>query len=287
MEPNVDSSLKHRIFGVGLALSRRWVWVITGAIVLTAIVVYRCFDTLDHAAQFGEYLSGFSAALAFLWLIAGFRLQSAEIAMQREELKLQRIAAENQAKELRNSARFASLSQIETLLQRANSQIQGSELGIKGPLEISTFWLNGTKQWKTMLETTDATTYTNLYSKWLKIESLSRQYIATLAHALKIYLEHNTEASLDLSLPDDQFIYIYSSWMNRAPYLSEHAGPAYMVANLIFLYGPGLEALQLGYLFATKQLLGEKIVKMDVLNERKAAAETAGLQLPAIIAATM
>lgn len=65
------------------------------------------------ANEWGDYLAGVFAPLAFLWLIAAVVLQSRELAAQREELNLtrqemqdQRMVMKEQAVEARNQAAF-------------------------------------------------------------------------------------------------------------------------------------------------------------------------------------
>jgi hypothetical protein len=42
------------------------------------------------SAQVGDFFAGISATLAFIWLIAGFLLQTKELGLQRKSLDLQK-----------------------------------------------------------------------------------------------------------------------------------------------------------------------------------------------------
>jgi hypothetical protein len=65
-----------------------WFEFVTLIILAFAGAILLFTKNLEQASQIGELISGFAAALAFLWLIASFQFQSREIASQREELKI-------------------------------------------------------------------------------------------------------------------------------------------------------------------------------------------------------
>jgi len=78
-----------------------WLWLFTTLILVVAGIVFAFSPSLSDSAQVGEFVAGFSSALAFLWLIASLQLQRKEISLQRQELTLQRVALEKQAREER------------------------------------------------------------------------------------------------------------------------------------------------------------------------------------------
>ena len=102
---------------------KHWFGTVTATVLVLAGTVLICSKSLEQASQIGEFISGFAAALAFLWLIASFQLQAREIASQREELKLQRTALEGQAVELRNASKFSALAQISDIMERAKEKV--------------------------------------------------------------------------------------------------------------------------------------------------------------------
>jgi len=67
--------------------------------------------------EVGDFLAGAFGPVAFFWLVTGYLMQNKELSMNRDELKISRIALENQAEELKNSAmqqaKVANLMQIE------------------------------------------------------------------------------------------------------------------------------------------------------------------------------
>lgn len=56
------------------------------------------------ANEFGDFLAGFSASLAFFWLVIGYFQQGQELRLQREELSLQREELSLQRKEMERLA---------------------------------------------------------------------------------------------------------------------------------------------------------------------------------------
>lgn len=55
---------------------------------------------------FGDFVAGLCAPLAFLWLFVATMVQSQELALQRQELRLTRVVANQQAEEARSQAQF-------------------------------------------------------------------------------------------------------------------------------------------------------------------------------------
>jgi hypothetical protein len=259
-----------------------WEWLLTIWIVCGAVFLLVTASSLERSAQIGEFISGFSAALAFLWLIVGLRSQAADLKMQRQELALQRVALEKQAKELKNSSKFASLSQIEAVLDRAATKIRESPTGAKDPQDITSVWITGMAKWKMILESRDAALVSSLYEDWIKVEVLAKSYLASISVALKIFMEHHLERSFDSTLSDEEFVYIYSSWMNKAPYLSEHLGPAYMIANLVFLSQPGLKALRVGGMYAIGKATGVLVFKEGALEKMREELVRDNISIPEI-----
>ena len=258
-----------------LLIRSTWHWFLTSLIVVIAVIVFLKSPDLHHAAEFGEFLAGFSSALAFLWLIIGLRFQAADLALQRQAL-------EKQAKELKNSAKFASLAQIEAIVDRTQMRIRENELGIKDASEITNLWLASMQHWKEMLESKDADAVQTRYVNWLKVEGLARGYLSGIATALKLYMEHYIEMPFDQKLSDEDFVFIYSAWMNRAPFLAEHAGIALMVADFVMKFVPGLEAIKVAGLFSMAKLFGKDMFKEGALDQLRNELIQKNIAVPAI-----
>jgi hypothetical protein len=262
-------------------IREHWFWFVTTIVLLLAAVVFVSSKSLEQASQVGEFISGFAATLAFLWLIASFQLQAREIASQREELKLQRTALEGQAAELRSASKFSALSQIADIMQKARDRIASSSL-VKDESELLTLFMGGMSNWKIIFESKNAQLVEHHYKEWLKIEGLVRGYISAIAMAIRIYLEYFVQQEFDRSKSDEDFVYIYQAWMNKVPYLSEHSANAFMLANFLVMYEPGLKAIQLAGLAATTIASGTNFFKEGALERMKSELVERGVSVPGI-----
>jgi hypothetical protein len=132
------------------------------------------------------------------------------------------------------------------------------------------------------LESRNPTLVQDQYQEWLKIEGLARGYIASIAMALKIYLEYFVQVDFDRSQSDEDFVYIHQAWMNKVPYLTEHSGNAYMLASFLAVSQPGLKAMQLAGLTASSMIFGKGLLKEGALEKMKKELEEKGITIPAI-----
>ena len=142
--------------------------------------------------------------------------------------------------------------------------------------------MGGLPTWKVILEFKDAHQVQDSYKEWLTIEGLARGYISAIAMALRIYLEYFVQLTFDRSQSDEDFVYIYQTWMNKVPYLSEHSANAFMVANFLMMYQPALKAMQLAGLAASMIVFGRNLFKEGALEKMKKELEESGAPIPAI-----
>jgi hypothetical protein len=260
----------------------QWLTAATIALLLSGAIAFPLLG-LDELSKLGDFLGGFAAAVAFLWLVASVRFQSRELSLQREELQLQRIALQRQAEELRNSTKFSSIIQIKELLETATNTVLSSDLGIRNIAELSTAWINGMEEWKTLLESRDAHAVCESYMKWNKVEIVMKRYLSNISFALKIYLEHNTSIQFDTNQTDEDFVFLHHQQMNKAPFLSEHAGTAFSIAHFMVHVRPGIQAVQLAGMTASTIVVGKEVFNQDGLRALKEELVKRGTPLPAIV----
>jgi len=120
------------------------------------------------------------------------------------------------------------------------------------------------------------------YQEWIKIEGVTRQYLACISQALKMYLDYNTNVKYDPTTKDEEFYCIYSVWGNKVPFLSEHSGPAYIIAQELFLLAPGLESMKVAGMYAIFKSAGFNCFKEGALDELKAELLSKGYPIPTI-----
>lgn len=257
-------------------LINSWHIFITVIIIVGSVTYLVSFNFSLSASDLGSFLSGVSSSLAFIWLINGMRIQS-------ENLRLQRIALETQARELFNNAKFSSFSQIENLITRANQVIVESELKISKPNEIGVILMRGMVGWKNILESSSPDVVKREYEEWIKIEGIARQYLAYVCQALKIYLDYNTGVKYDPTAKDEDFFCVYSSWGNKVPFLTEHIGSAHYIAQHLSIVSPGLESMKVAGFYALGYSAGFECFKEGVLEEMKSELISKGYCIPAIV----
>ena len=107
--------------------------------------------------QLGDFLAGFFAPVAFLWLIIGYLMQSKELSLQRQELaatvnalKLQADALEVQAREQATSSE-ALQSQAQTLMRQEEQAFKKTAPSFSiETVSVSSGGLNGNR-WNCLL----------------------------------------------------------------------------------------------------------------------------------------
>jgi hypothetical protein len=257
-------------------------WLTAGTVALLSLgaIAFPLLSWGDRS-KLGDFLGGFAAAVAFLWLVASVRFQSRELALQRSELQLQRAALDRQVEELSNSAKFSSLAQISEILDRASRALSESPAKIHQPSEAMGALTGGLKHWKPLLESTDPNEVQAHWSEWMKIEGAIRAYLSGVAFALKIYLEFNARVPFDSTSSNELFIMTHRIHMTGAPFLAEHAGSAVLVAEIMSSFEPGLKAIQLAGMVSAEKAFGRGVFKDGALDEMKRELAAKG-RLPAI-----
>lgn len=196
-------------------IQKNWLWIITGLLILSSIaVIYFC--KLQNASQVGDWLSGFSSTLAFLWIIAGFYQQSKELSLQRKELSLQRESLDLQAGELKGLNQFQSLEHIKNILYEALKKINNTNT-LFNPL------LNQMENISIITKTHD------LEECWAAAEKVLNEYTPILSFlqsfsaALMLYMDSkNIDYSINDEAPIYWFLLVNIDHGKRAPYLGEH-----------------------------------------------------------------
>jgi hypothetical protein len=265
------------------ALLGNWPIIFTVFVGLAAAFGWVRSDSASSASLLATYISGVTSAIAIVWLVAGLRIQAAELSLQRQELRLQRLAAQQQARELRSSAKLGSLSQIRSLLEEAEKSIRDSPLGITTPLEIQNVYFEKMSFWHDIENSSNFQVVIDSYNAWLPAEAVAKNYVRYIASALRIYIEHHyPDAQIDFNKEPEDFVYIYQSWGHKAPFISHHIGVSAMLAQFLWLMKPGLERMRLAWLVASAKSLGTSFLKEGSLEELRDNVLKRSETLPAI-----
>jgi hypothetical protein len=263
-------------------VAHHWLGIATGMIAATAMLAFFLSSRTEDAVALSNYVAGAASVIALLWLVAGYRLQGAELALQREELKLQRIALEQQAQELSSAAKMSSLGQIQALLEKAEESVRANEFEISKPHELTTLWMGGMEHLKPLLESKDPQVVQSAFYDWTAIDVAVRLYLGYVVTAMKMYIQYNTTHIVDETKDAEMFAYIYQSWVAKAPFLSNHAGVAATLGQMIFMLQPGAKAAYLAGMTASAMLLGKNLFREGALEEMRDELLASGRSLPAI-----
>lgn len=187
--------------------------------------------------------------------------------MQREELQLQRVAAQQQALELNNAAKLGSLEQIRALLEDAEKAVRDSKVGVSSNLEIQNVLLREIKIFNLIDSSTDPNRISELYTGWLPYEALAKNYLRYVSSALNIYIiYHLPDANVDSNAEPAEFIIANSSWGNNAPFLSHHIGVATALAHFLSMLGPAMERMRLAWMVAAVKSFDQDMFARGALD---------------------
>jgi hypothetical protein len=95
----IDGLKKHQIILGGILAT-----IICGAPGIWALFAFQGPNRLADLSNFGQFVGGIFAPIAFVWLVVTVFLQKQELELQREELTLNRRVMEQQAEEMKVSA---------------------------------------------------------------------------------------------------------------------------------------------------------------------------------------
>jgi len=198
-------------------------WIV---LTLTAGIINAAIYNLTQAEDWtwapvatADVLSGYAAALAFLWLIAGYRLQT-------KELKEQRKAIELQSEELTRMAKFSALEHVRVLIQDAVKglrehpvQVDGKRI-VNGPDDLIIF-VGGSAEWNVLFTSDNADEIVKLYVEFRHCRQVHDTFVQSYLETIRFYLESNKiNDKLDVSNPD--FLKENYDLLIKLPYIAPH-----------------------------------------------------------------
>lgn len=255
-------------------LRANWPWVLTTVVLTAAVAAVAIVPQVQTLSQLGDFFSGFAATLAFIWLVAAYRLQAQELRLQRSELTLQREAIQNQRDEWRRMSRYAALEQAGRILDQfeqslaRNSENQPRSIGDLP----QAFYTGMGDSWKVILESNDTQAVFDAYTRWMPIEASCEEFLNRLVSAIELY----EEATSGRVIPKDgsaaERLYFSSNDVLAIPFIRHHVGNAKAVATSLFLFQPGRDKIRLRGLEALNTL-SPGLVKEDGLAKLRATVE--------------
>ncbi|TQQ01749.1 hypothetical protein FLL71_20240 [Vibrio cholerae] len=127
----VVSGVKMKLEKLGIAITLLW-------FTLFVCLLFFKWESASSMGlnEWGDFLAGATAPIAFLWLIIGYVLQRHELALNTEALKLQHIELERQAKELAKQSEFQEIQA--RLAESQHGELMAEQAMAR--LGLSTHW---------------------------------------------------------------------------------------------------------------------------------------------------
>lgn len=271
-----------RLKSVRVHLIRNWAGYTTIAVLVAAILAWLFYSEPNELEAVGGYISGIVAAVTLLWLAVGQKSQLVELSMQREELALQRIAAQQQARELHNSARIAIMTQVQSLVDDALNVVAESEV-VSSEAELTTIYMRGIEYFEPIEKSKDPERVITASTEWMKIESTCKRFLNCIATAMRLHQEFNHPSNpIPKGKEAHEVVYVYSPWFKDAPFISDHIGIASMLAQTVMLLEPGAKRVHFAAMVAHAKVIGPKFLKDGALEEMRAEILERTESLPAI-----
>lgn len=254
-------------------LSKHLPSLLTFAVLLFALVLVWRFQKLEELNQIGGFVAGFSSAVAFIWLVAAYRLQSQELKLQREELTLQRASLDAQRDELKKMGKYAALEQMSRILTQFEDSLAKSADGMpKSIAELPMAITSAMKNWNTILKSDDHWQVHDLHMQWQKVLSPSQEFLARIVSAIEIYEEATSEKLLLAGDSSAARLYFSIEKLRNIPFVRNYIGTAQLVATELFLFEPGLDAIALRG-FETTEALMPGVIKAEALDSLRKKVE--------------
>ncbi|MDD3847321.1 MAG: hypothetical protein PHC90_13310 [Syntrophorhabdaceae bacterium] len=254
-------------------MAHRWPWVLSGLIIVFAVLMFWCIPDMTGRSQLGDYLAGIASTIAFIWLIAAYLQQGNELRLQREELALQRISIDLQREELKRLGKFAALEQVSHLLEQFDLSLRSnSQSPVKSANDLPMAFINTLPLWKPILEASDTQAVYDSYMAWAKIEAPCNEFLSRIVSAVELYCEATGDVVFAIGTSPVEKVYFNYDKLLNIPFVRQYVGAAHQVATNMVLMEPGIDKMHLaGYGAMDKLFPGA--VKAEALAELRAKVE--------------
>jgi len=234
-------------------MKRHWPWALTGAVLGLAAWVAAETEGWPRAGDVGDFVAGFSGALAFIWLIAGYLQQRDELALQREELKAQRESLDLQKAELHRMAVNAALGQIATMLMDFRTRLpQYGVPNLNSYEDIGHKLMEYLNELGRASRATEVETIINSYSAWRWRENIALRFFAALKMGAEIYARDG-EVTLRHEEDPVRFVMLNDAALRSIPHISDCMHPALAIARALDSLRPWRDRARERYVAAMSQ----------------------------------
>lgn len=250
-------------------LTGNWPSIATIITLAAAVTAWVALSSNSSLEAMGSYISGVVSAITLLWLAIGQKHQLTELALQRQELALQRAAAQQQALELHDAARIAAMTQIQSLVDDAVEIVRASGL-VDSETQLLQLYMSGIEYWKDIEESSNPTRVISASNEWIKREGICKRYLNSIAAAMKLHQEiNNPEHKIPTDKESEEVVYVYQPWVKNAPFISDQIGVAAVLAQFVMMLKPGSKRAMLATMVAHAKSLKPGIFIEGKLNEMR------------------
>lgn len=199
-------------------LSLHWLGFTSVGILLFAVLVL-LFSSQPN--EVGDFVAGFAGAMAFLWLIASFRMQSKELEMQRKELALQREAINLQTAELNRMAEFSALEHVKMMLDAAEEALAASTGPMKAPYHLEKYTDHILVAWREVMVSEDLEFISHEYNRILEeVVIPAHGFLEEYVDAARFYAKaQGIDIEIEGELLGSPSIYL-DDFFNTTPHLA-------------------------------------------------------------------
>jgi hypothetical protein len=248
-------------------------------LLLVAASVLLWFSSEDSSA-IGSVVGGAAGMLAVLWFSASLYYQSRQLAEQREQF------LEN-FKQLREDNRRNALLMVKEILGRAEERALKWNPTLSTLNDLTSYYLTGTSEWRTIMESTDAQVVLQAGKKWITMnEGPAMLLMGGIKSAAETYFRVVSSENIDYSMKPEMFVFKYGQVLWKLPFFEEYAGTAVFLSEIMVRMEPARASIQLAYWVAMLQAARHgdigHIFREDKIIEDIKKHKEAGYPMPAI-----
>lgn len=242
-------------------------WILSALLVTAVSAMLFLLDDPNELGAAGSVLGGAASALAFIWLVAAYLIQSKELSLQRHELSLQRQAIELQQEELSRISKYSALAQISHLLEQFDSSVRdNANVPANSVNEMHGVLMTTMQSWKTIMESSNVQAKFDAYTKWQATEIVCHNFLDRLLSAVRIYEEASGVKLIADESSSEKAIYYGYNDFRTIPFVQHYADVARGIAETLMFTEPGRDRVKLAGLQATDELM-PNVVRPEAIKE--------------------
>lgn len=224
-----------------------------------------------RAATIGSVAGACGGILAVVWFFAALKSQSEQLESQKDQ-----FLAEFQV--LREESRRNALLFARDVLKDAEEKALEQNPNLNSITDISTSYLNPLyiTSLKVVLESSDPQEVLEQSKVWAKIEGPAIIMIKGIKSAAEIYFRAVGLEGIDYSKEPEDFVFIYSPYIEKLPYFDTYTASLHMLASFMVNIQPGrkaaLLAVDVALAKATELPMKEDEIRKKIQNLRDSGA---------------